>query len=157
MIQQLAQSDLFAGVPTEKIAHFVDCFQRQQHPADTGIIFEAERGNRLYIVESGRCEVVKRVIVNGEILTQRIGYLEVGQTFGEMELVDRQPRSATVRALTDVTTLSLSTVDLYERTQESADYRTFSLILINIAREISLRLRQTDIYLAGSLFCLKNS
>ena len=59
-----------------------------------------------------------------------------------MELIDIQPRSATVKALEDVETVSLSNSDLLKLSQE--DLETFSIIVVNIARIISRKLRKTD-------------
>lgn len=151
--RELAKQELFAGIDEATISRFIECMERVAYQANDTIIHENETGNRLYLIESGRCEVLKRVLVKDGIANQRIAVLRPGNTFGEMELIDRQPRSATVRAMDAVTVLTLSAVDLYEKA--SSDYKTFSLILLNIAREISLRLRDTDMWLAGSLFSVK--
>lgn len=151
--EKLISHDLFAGLTPEAIAGFIDCFERETYAEGETIIGEGESGNRLYLVENGRCEVLKRVLIKEGIEQQRIAVLHPGETFGEMELVDRQPRSATIRAMEEVSVLALSAIHLYERT--CSDYKTFSIILLNLAREVSLRLRATDMWLAGSLFSIK--
>jgi len=59
-----------------------------------------------------------------------------------MELIDMQRRSATVRALEPVSALALSNGDLF-RIYES-DLPTFTLVVLNLARELSRRLRSLD-------------
>ena len=67
-----------------------------------------------------------------------------------MELIDIQPVVATVRAREDTTVLILSNGDLYRIDQD--DLPTFTMIIMNLAREISRRLRVMDTLAAQSLF-----
>jgi CRP-like cAMP-binding protein len=151
-VNELARHALFSNIPVETIRTFMDCLGRQAFEPGARIIQENEQGNCLFIIEQGNCEVRKRVLTKDGICEQAIATLKPGETFGEMELVDQQPRSASVVALGAVRVLCLSAHDLQART--GSDYKTFSLVLMNLAREISLRLRRTDLWLAGSLFCV---
>ncbi|MEM9226992.1 MAG: cyclic nucleotide-binding domain-containing protein, partial [Verrucomicrobiota bacterium] len=107
------------------------------------------------LILSGSVEVIKRVIAKEAIDHETLAILGPGETFGEMELVDLQPRSATIRTLEPVRVLSLSGSDLNILSIE--DRRIFSMVVMNLAREISLRLRQTDTWLAGSLFSIRRA
>ena len=60
------------------------------------ILREGALGDCAYILESGRAEVLKK-LPNGE--QQVVGVLEVNDIFGELGLIDRFPRAATVKAL----------------------------------------------------------
>ena len=86
---------------------------------------------------------------------RRLAVLREGDTFGEMELVDVQKRSASVRVLDGLKVLTLSNEDMYEIFQHHKD--TFIIILMNVAREISRRLRKMDALVASSLYGSKNS
>lgn len=69
------------------------------------IIFqEGGSGNKLFILQEGEVEITKRVDDEEVPLAN----LKTGAVFGEMALVDSGLRSATARAVTDVTCLSLS-------------------------------------------------
>lgn len=57
-------------------------------------------GDNAYIVISGQVEILDEIPGGPEF---RIAVLEAGQMFGEMAVLDDKPRSATARALTDVT------------------------------------------------------
>jgi CRP/FNR family cyclic AMP-dependent transcriptional regulator len=67
-----------------------------------------------------------------------------------MELIDIQTRSASVRALDDLEVLTLRHQDMYAIFEQDKD--TFILILMNISREISRRLRKMDALMASSLY-----
>jgi cAMP-binding proteins - catabolite gene activator and regulatory subunit of cAMP-dependent protein kinases len=61
------------------------------------IIEKGSYGTSAYVIKSGRVEVVD--IINNKVVLAILGE---GQIFGEMGLIDDQPRSATVTALEDV-------------------------------------------------------
>ena len=65
-----------------------------------------------------------------------------GDVFGEMELIDVQPCAASVRALKHTKALTLSNKGLYQISQY--DLKVFSLMIMNLARDISRRLRKAD-------------
>jgi len=78
------------------------------------IIKEGEVGDRVYIIESGECEV--RQDVQGVIKT--LGVLKKGDYFGEIGVLYDVPRSATVVAIANVLVLWLSRSDIYETLPE---------------------------------------
>ena len=106
-----------------------------------GVIFEeGALGDGLYLIASGEVEVFQAAH------TQPIATLMVGECFGEMALVDKEYRSATVKARTDVQLLHLSPEGL-------AQFRTaqkdgFAFLVMNIARMLSVRLREANVRLS---------
>jgi CRP-like cAMP-binding protein len=62
-------------------------------PAGTTIFTEGEPGERMYVVKSGEVSLTS----NGRQLEK----VEPGGLFGEMAVIDREPRSATAVAETD--------------------------------------------------------
>ena len=88
----------------------------------------------MYIVVEGELEVSRAdPAVEGE--SQRITVLGESQVFGDMALLDDEPRSASVIALQDCRLLSLQRSDL-ERI-----LRRYSSIAFNMMRILSGRLR----------------
>lgn len=71
------------------------------------IVREGEPGGAMYFVEEGRLEVSRQSGSQASVT----GYLRAGDIFGERSLVTGEPRSASVRALTDVRLLKLEQKD----------------------------------------------
>jgi len=68
--------------------------------------------------------------------------LGVGDCFGEMALLDLFPRSASVRAVEDCRAMALKPDHLYRLYEH--DPGQFAMVQMNIAREMSRRLREAD-------------
>jgi len=103
------------------------------------IIEEGSKGTSAFIVLSGAVEVLKRS-VKGEVLVATLG---VGQVFGEMGLIEDRPRSATVRALTELKVREINREDFNEL------LRTKPSVLIPIMKSLFERLRQAGDRLAA--------
>jgi CRP-like cAMP-binding protein len=65
-----------------------------------------------------------------------------GDWFGEMSIVDIQPRSATVRALAPGRLIRITPSDLDSLYRH--DLRSYAIVVLNLARELSRRLRVAD-------------
>jgi len=85
-------------------------FPRQNFPRGAWIIRENEIGDAAYIMVSGQCEVVKNIDGRWESLRK----LGPGEVFGETAILAASTRTASIVALTDVTTMVI-TRDVLER------------------------------------------
>ena len=83
------------------------------------IVAQGEGGDALFLVVAGEAEVVAR---NASGVEQSMGLLSVGDFFGEISLLDRKPRVASVVALTPMTLMRLdrSGFDAFMRFSETA-------------------------------------
>lgn len=70
------------------------------HPAGTTIFREGDPGTTMFVVEEGEVE-----LTYGSGGSVRVG---PGESFGEMALIDRRPRSATATAASDVKLYSIT-------------------------------------------------
>ena len=109
--------------------------------------------DRLYFICEGAVSIVKRA-QTPDSGSETIARLGKGDAFGEMELIDIQPCVATVLALEDVTALTLSNRALYRIYKENL--KTYAMIVLNMAREISRRLRKMDAVVATTLVSQAN-
>ena len=98
---------------------------------------QGEPGESLFVLESGQVELC-RATPAGFIT---LGTLGPGDCFGEMSIIDYAPRSASVRALQDCHALELPIARLHSLYEQ--DLEQFALIQMNLARELSRRLRAT--------------
>ncbi|MFW5685736.1 MAG: Crp/Fnr family transcriptional regulator [Spirochaetota bacterium] len=139
---QLKRFSLFGGV-TEDAFNSLRPFILQMHfQAGDRIVTEGEVNDRIYFIGAGMVEVVKRIRAGRDNEEKQLTVMHTGDTFGEMELIDIQPCAASVRALEPTDTLSLSNRDLYRVSK--IDMKTYALLVMNLAREISRRLRRMD-------------
>jgi len=108
---------------------------------DTGqkIFDEGQVGNQAYIVQSGRVEIVK-IREDQETVLGAIGE---GGMFGEMALIDNQPRMAMARAA-EVTTLIFVSRMMFEQKIVKADpfVRGLLKILVGNIRSLSAELER---------------
>ncbi len=146
--EDLQSHALFGGVGDDAMAAIIPLMQEQTYPQGTYVVREGDQGSCMYFIREGTAEVVKYSQSQAKEL--RLAVLHEGETFGEMELIDIQNRSASVKALQDLNTLSLSNGDMYEIFERNQ--QAFIIILMNIAREISRRLRKMDALVASSLY-----
>ena len=130
----LWQYSLFDGLDQEQIDKVLPLMEHEVFDAGTDIIVEGTHVGKIRFILEGRVAVIKGGIILMEI--------EEGAVFGEMEVVDIEPAEASVKALatTKVMTLSIDALgDIFE-----TDLKTYSFILMNLARDISRRLRRMD-------------
>jgi CRP-like cAMP-binding protein len=142
-IEQIREIGLFGGLSDEVLQTFVGSLEVSELAAGTVVFKEGESGRDLHIILDGEVEVLRRSKRGHDT---RVAILGPGDWFGEMSLLDVLPRSATTRVLAPSHLLRLTAHDLdllYRR-----DMRAYSLLVLNIAREISRRLRVADGLLA---------
>ncbi len=140
-VELLRSKALFGGLDDKRLEKVASFLKTDHFKKSEVIIREAEAGDRMYLIVKGSVEITKHQ--PGDVdEEEQLAILKEGDSFGEMELIDIQPRSATVRALTDIETVSLCNKDLLHLSQD--DLEAFSIIIINIARIISRRCRKMD-------------
>lgn len=99
----LRQVPLFSQLPPAALDSLANSIGRRQIAAGATLFHQGEPGLECFVILSGTLEVI--TFVNGDEL--RLDIYKPGEIIGEMALLDRSPRSATVRALTDADLLVL--------------------------------------------------
>ena len=135
----LAQIPIFGGLPDLVLRRVVDLAREIRVPAGGLVFAEGEPARSMFIVREGELEICKRGRNGAEFC---LAVLQRGDCVGEMSLIDIQPRSATARAI------GLATLCVLDQQQIAKLYQTdlevYTLLVLNIAREISRRLRRAD-------------
>ena len=132
----LKESPFFAALPLEELYHVALSVQEETASAGTTVIKQGTLGDKMYMVVSGQMEV-RRFAGEEDTEGQQIAVTGAKQVFGDMALLDDEPRSASVIALVDSHLLSLRRGDL-ERI-----LRRYSSIAFGMMRILSRRLRQS--------------
>ena len=99
---------------------------------------EGDKSHDMYVLQSGQVEVYKSWANEARVL----GHMQAGDCFGEMALIDLFPRSASVVAVTDCEALKIPPGVLQAIYQ--ADRDQFTLLQMNMSRELSRRMRRLD-------------
>jgi CRP-like cAMP-binding protein len=128
----LQRYSLFGGVTTEAIERLLPGMGRATFAAGEIILREGEKNDRVYFIEAGRVAVSRRGV--------RLAEMGVGDTFGEMELIDIMPTEATITAIEPVEA-AVITNRLFHQLYKQ-DPCAFSMMIMNLARDISRRMRQ---------------
>jgi len=92
---QLQQNRLFAGIPTELINDIGSDVDLLRFDADDAIFHEGDAGDCLYLVVEGSVRISKAGRGGKQ---ETLGFIQPGNFFGEMALIDGQPRSANATA-----------------------------------------------------------
>jgi CRP-like cAMP-binding protein len=124
----------FGGLLEEQIARIVPFMEEENYGPGEDIIVEGTPNNKIRFILEGRVAVLGKNMVLSEF--------SEGDSFGEMEVLDVMPSAATIRALSNVKVMSISNKALREIYK--IDIKTFSLLIMNFARDLSRRLRRMD-------------
>jgi len=136
----LATVPLLARIPAAELQRLAELTREKQYPKGSVVLFEGDPGDSLFLVRGGR---VKVVLVGEDGREVILGILGVGEHFGELSLIDQQPRSAHVIAMEDASLLVLRSED-FKRRVEAAPEIAWALLT-----ELARRLRRADDKIGG--------
>lgn len=94
----------FAGSPETALSAFQDSFERLVCRTGETVFLEGDVGEHAYVVDSGEIRIARQA-APGEELT--LTHLKRGELFGELALIDWQPRSASATAIADSELMTL--------------------------------------------------
>ncbi len=145
-ISILSSSPLFEMLSNQELELIAELSRPRRFAGGQTIFEEGELGDSLFVIGAGDVEVMRRDATGEQkVLT----VLSAPQFFGEMSLIDKEYRSATVRARGETELLHLTAENLTTFRKQYRDGFTF--IVINIARVLSGRLREANTRLAARL------
>ena len=130
----LQKYSLFGGLLTDQIEGILPLLDEESYEEGAEIISEGNPNDKIRFILEGRVAVIKQGIVLYEF--------SEGEAFGEMEVLDVMRSVATIKALTPLRVMSISNRALREIYK--IDLKTFSLLIMNLARDLSRRLRYMD-------------
>ncbi len=141
MFRLIEHVDLFSGLTQKELLGLLESSEKCTFEAGETIVREGGTGAYLYVIIEGRVSVLKSARGRGasaESNSTELARLESGDTFGEVSLVDRRERSASVIALEPCVLLRLAETECWRDPPVSAK------IYRNLARIMASRLRDMD-------------
>ena len=129
--------DLFRGLTPDEVMKIFGKGMTMRCAKNEVLFYQGTIGSQMYVLLGGKVGVF-----DGE---KHIATLTPGAMFGEMALVNKEPRSATVRALEESRLFVLS-----ESTFEKLMTKRVAIrILLNIIATLSLRLKESNARIVG--------
>lgn len=126
---------IFSELSDADIASLARLASRRRYPKDTVVFFENEEGDFFFMIVEGRIKVTILGDDGREVILSILG---TGDFFGEMALLDNEPRSATAIAVEDSELVSLHRHDFQS---VLADNRSIMSALIKI---LAARIRKAN-------------
>ncbi len=133
-IHALQRYSLFGGLVSDQIEKVIPLLDYASYEAGATVMREGERNDRIHFILQGKVSVSR-----GD---RAITTLGEGDAFGEMELLDVQPTAATITAVDATSTATISNRAIHSMYHQ--DPRMFAIVMMNLARELSRRLRRMD-------------
>jgi len=131
----LQRVPLFAQLNAVDLQRVIDVARDRAYPKNSVILFEDDPGDALYVVATGQVKVVLIGEDGREVILSVMG---PGEFFGEMSLLDDEPRSAHVIAMEDSSLVVVRREDFKSILAQSP------AIALALLREMSRRLRRAD-------------
>jgi signal transduction histidine kinase len=125
----------FPGIPESEAEEMISAGKVREYPPDTVLCHEGAIESTFYIILDGEVQVTKFI---NDAEARFLKYLEPGDFFGEMALIQNSPRSATVMTKVPTTVLEINKeafTDLFKRSTS---------VSLALAREVSRRLRENN-------------
>jgi CRP/FNR family transcriptional regulator, cyclic AMP receptor protein len=136
----LTSVPMFSGLQRDELLKFAELTRERTYPKGSVILFQGDPGDSLYVLRQGRAKVVLIGEDGREVI---LGVLEPGAHFGELALIDDQPRSAHVIAMEDSQLLILRREDFRRRVEANPS------VAWALLTELSRRLRRADQKIGG--------
>jgi CRP-like cAMP-binding protein len=131
----LRKVSIFSQFPDKDLEALAAGTVERTFEKDALIVGAEDAGDALFVIAAGKVKVVLYGESGREVI---LSVLKEGDFFGEMSLLDNQPRSANVRAIEHTKALILSREVFHQALQRGP------MLAIPILAEMSRRLRRAD-------------
>jgi CRP/FNR family cyclic AMP-dependent transcriptional regulator len=126
----LEKVPLFSGCPADVLDRLAEATNEVAFSNGQAIVQQGQVGNGLYVVVDGTARIIQG--------TNELARLGAGEFFGELSVIDQQPRTASAYAEGSTVCLALASWDLMDLLER--DPR----LSMNLLKELTSRLRRTD-------------
>lgn len=139
-LQALKAIPLFRTLSEGDLSALAGLLRERRYPRGSIVLAQGDPGDSLFLIAEGQAKVAVLAEDGREVILSVLG---PGGVFGEMSLLDDEPRSAHVIAMTDAVLLQLRREDFRCRLRASPE------LAVALLAELSRRLRRADETIAG--------
>jgi CRP/FNR family cyclic AMP-dependent transcriptional regulator len=132
----LSRVPLFKRLTSAELEQLAQEVDQVRFAADETIFNEQDKGDALYVVESGS---VRIWVLDEDVKPVTLAELKPGEFFGELAVLDRGPRSTNATAIEGTILNRLSSDDFQNFLMDHPD------VAIDVICEIGARMRQTNV------------
>jgi CRP-like cAMP-binding protein len=125
----LALVPLFAGISDESMSALAEATGEQDFASGQFIVRQGQVGTGLYVVVTGSVKVLRG--------SDEIATLGPGEFFGELSVIDQEPRNASVQAAEPTLVLALASWELLRLLEKD------TALALNLIRGLVARIRAT--------------
>lgn len=133
----LKKMELFSNLDALEMIQVSKIIRHKRYKPGELVIKEGEEGSSLFIVKNGQF----RAFLERQN-TSDLAVFSAGDHFGEIALIDRRPRTATIVALTDGEVLEITQDDFNGLLNYSSDLKI--KIYDNLIRDLCQKVRRTN-------------
>ena len=126
-LDKLRQVSIFAGFTDAELVRLLKICRTRQFAQGTYVFHEGEKGTSLFVLVAGRLEIRSKAEGEERVLVE----MSSGDCFGEMAIIDAEPRSADAVAATDCTVIEV---------HESVVNNNDDIISLKLVRQIAILL-----------------
>lgn len=134
----IQESPLFQDLNAGDLELLLTVAEEEVYSRSASIVAEGARGDALFTILAGNVDIVKAG-KKGPVTLVTLGPKDF---FGEMSLIDQEPRSASAVAARKTTVLRFPSDGICALLEGNS--RVLSLLITRIARNLSQRLRMAD-------------
>ncbi len=122
LIRALSRIKILQVLPAEEVVNLVPRVKNRKFSAGEVVFRQGDTASDLYFIINGFVQVVREIGSSEKLIAE----LEEGDTFGEIALISDKPRTATVRALSDVELLTIHKNEFEHLMQQSKELKNLS-------------------------------
>jgi CRP-like cAMP-binding protein len=134
---------LFRNLEERDLAAIADLLIERRFPKGATIFEEGVSGEYMYLIQEGQVKITK---MSEDGRQKILEILSAGEFFGEMAVLDQEPRSASVKTTHPSVLLALSRQDFLRLLRRNPE------IAMQLIRVLSQRIRETDDQVRALLF-----
>ncbi len=128
----LKEIEIFSGLSPAELAAIATVTKQLDYPGDRTVIKQNDMGETVFLIIDGEVEVIKEMADKNKMV---IAIIRQGDSFGEMALLENEPRSATIRTTKPSRFLIIHQQEFKETAME------YPGIALKICKVLSRRLR----------------